>query len=306
MSSTSASCSFWAYLAAGDALVVLAIAPQLAVLLSQAQRVAGPQWAAPETTGLGQLVSAPYALALSKFLDPPAVPIAFAAVLILFIVTHLQVGRRVLRRGGESGQLALLLCAFWTPLVAAFCLSQLWPLYRERALVVCVPALYLLLAWGVIKTKEHYFNLAALLLLGAFAVTGLRNWFFNPDFSKPPFRAAAQCLSQSTHADSMILHSSDAGFVLFLRYAPEQRHYLIAGDPNPHLPIETYALFGRGVVEKEEADSRGFWLVVALDNSIDFQSGLVDWFDSHHRLSESYAFDGIYLRHYDAGQGSGA
>jgi hypothetical protein len=76
----------------------------------------------------------------------------------------------------------------------------------------------------------------------------------------------------------------------------------LEGDPAPAVPVETYELFGGEIIAKEEVYAAQFWLVVALDNSIDFQRGLVDWFDAHHTLRESYTLDGIHLRHYDGRQ----
>lgn len=101
----------WRRLATSDGLVVLAFAPQLLIFVTQAQRVAGNHWI-PQPN-LAQLLSAPYALVLSQFTSENLVPLAFAAILFLFIITHLHAARELLRRRRESTPLGLLMCALW-------------------------------------------------------------------------------------------------------------------------------------------------------------------------------------------------
>jgi len=290
----------WALLAASDTLVLLAVVPQLAIFVAGTQRVSEYQWPAPQRPGIDSLLSAPYALTLSQFTTRQLVPLSFALVLLLLIITHLQLARHMVRAGDKGGKLTLLLCALWTPLLTAFALSQWQSIYRERALIVMVPALYLLLSWGVTRTRERYFNLVALLLLGAFAVGGLHNWYFDPGFSKPPFRAAARSLLDGVDRDQPILHTSDAAFLLFMRYAPQYEHYLVAGDPTPHMPIETYRLFGGEIVDRGEVTASQVCLVVALEHSVEFQEEVTDWFDQHFHLVDARNFDGVILRLYES------
>ena len=290
----------WVLLATGDALALLVVAPQLAIFLAASDRASGYQWPTPQRPGIASLFSAPYALTLSQFATERLVTFSFAVVVVLFITTHLQVARSLARREDQGEHLSLLLCAFWTPLLLAFALSQWRSIYRERALIVAVPALYLLFSWGVTKTKERYLNLVALLLLGAFAVGGLRNWFFDAGFSKPPFRAAAQSLLDGVSRDQPILHSSDAALLLFMRYAPHYEHLLVAGDPNPHMPMETYRLFGGEIVERDEVTASRLCLVVALEHSLEFQREVSEWFDQYFNLVQARSFNGIILRQYES------
>ncbi len=290
----------WRRLAISDALIILVLLPQLVIFSGQAQRVTGDYWISKPT--LGRLFSAPYALTLIQFPSEMLVPLAFAALLLLFIITHLQVARELARRGWDSAGLGLLLWTFWCPLLLAFLISQWVPVYVERSLMVVVPALYLLLSWGAVRTRERYVNLGLLLLVAAFAMNALHNWYFDPHFGKPPFRTAAHFLQETAATGEPILHTSDAGFLIFSHYAPDCGSYLLEGDPAPAVPVETYRLFGGEIIAKEELSAPRFWLVVALDNSVDFQRGLVDWFDARYTLRESHTLDGIYLRHYDGRQ----
>jgi len=225
--------------------------------------------------------------------------VAFGVVLFLFMLTLLQVARELAMRTRDGEVLTLALFAFWCPLLLSFIISQWRPVYLERTLMVVVPALYFLLGWGMMRPRGRYVNLGLALLVALFALNALHNWYLNPKFGKPPFRAAARFLQAKADAGEPILHTSDAGFLIFVHYAPGWGTYLLEGDPAPAIPAETYRLFGGEIIAKEELVAPRFWLVVALDNSIEFQMGLADWFDGHYRLVKSYSFDGIDLLHYD-------
>jgi hypothetical protein len=295
----------WRRFVASDGLVILAFIPRLGLTVVQAERVASSFWI--PRPSLAQLLSAPHAFTLSQHVSDTLVPLAFAVVLFLFVVTHLQVARELARGGPDSSGLTLALIAFWSPLLLAFVLSQWHPVYLERTLIVAVPGLYLLLSWGIARPKERLVNLTLALMVLAFAVNGLWNWYVDPDFAKPDLRAAAQLLQEKVEPGEPILYTSDGAFLVFSHYAPDCKRYLLEGDPAPAVPAETYELFGGQVIAKEEVPAPRFWLVVALDNSIEFQTGLADWFDAHYTLRESYTLDGIYLRHYESergGQGS--
>jgi 4-amino-4-deoxy-L-arabinose transferase-like glycosyltransferase len=287
----------WPKLALADLWTALAFLPWLPVFVTRALGIAtGGFW--PEKPGLARLLSAPYGFTLSTFVSDRLVPIAFAAVLFLFIVTHLQVARQLVRRRWEDDHLVLLVSVFWCPLLITFLISQWRSVYLERSLMVAAPALYLLLAWGATRTRERWANLVLLVLVALFAVNGLANWYFDPAFGKPPFRAVVEFLEEQGCDQRPIVHTSDGGFLILLHYAPQCEHLLLKGDPSPQLPAETYELFGGRAIDKEEVAAHDFWLLVALDNSLDFQRSLADWFDQRFHLTSEHDFDSIILRRY--------
>jgi hypothetical protein len=218
---------------------------------------------------------------------------------VLFIVTHLQMARQLVQGRDPEGQLTLVLCALWTPLVLAFALSRWQSIYRERALIVAVPALYLLLSWGVVKTRERYCNLCCLLLLGAVALGALNNWYFDAAFGKPSFRTVGEVLEAEACGTAPVVHTSDGALLILMRYAPHCEHILVEGDPAPQLPLETYQALGGRVTTRDELPTGTFWLVVALDNSIEFQREVADWIDGRYQLAEELDVEGVCLRRYE-------
>jgi mannosyltransferase len=287
----------WRRLAISDGVVILAFLPRFSIVVAQARRVTGEFWI--PRPDLAQLFSAPHAFTLSQHVSERLVPVAFALVLFLFIVTHLQIARELASRGSDSAAVTLALYAFWSPLLLAFLISQWRSVYLERTLIVAAPALYFLLAWGMTRTRERYVNVALALLVTLFAVDGLYNWYFDADFGKPPFRTAAQFLRDRAELGEPVLHTSDGGFLIFAHYSQDRNGYLLEGDPDPGIPVDVYRLFGAEIISKEEVPASRFWVVVALDNSIEFQMELANWFDQHRQRIEGYGFGGIDLRRYE-------
>ena len=288
----------WKRMVLADLVVGAAFLPWLATFVSRALAVARSGfWAA--RPGLARLLSAPYGFTLSTLTSEKLVPAAFAVVLFLFLMTHLQAARQLARQPRDRDGLVLILSAFWCPVVLTFLLSQWRSVYLERSLIVATPALYVLLAWGAVRTRERYANLVLLLLISIFAAGGLVNWYFDPAYGKPPFRSVGEVLEAEAYGETPIIHTSDGALLIMMRYAPHCEHFLLEGDPAPQLPLETYQALGGGVTTKEELPGETFWLVVALDNSIEFQRGMVDWIDERYRLAEEHDVEGVYLRRYD-------
>jgi hypothetical protein len=293
----------WPKLALVDLSVILAFTPWLNVFVTRVETVArGEFW--PTTPGLERLLTAPHAFTLFLLVTKKLVPVALVVVFLLFTVTHLQIARELARRGKDRTRLTFLLLGFWGPVLLTFIISQWRSVYLERTLIVATPALYILLSWGGVRAKERRANLALLFLVAVFALNGLHNWYFNPSFVKPPFRTALRFLQGAIGADEPALHANDASFLTFIHYEPAGEHYLLEGDPMLNMPLEVYGSFGGKSIAREEISRARFWLILYLDSTIEYQMDLAQWFDVHHRLSASYDFDGVSLRHYDDEQSS--
>jgi mannosyltransferase len=287
----------WPKLVLADFCTALAFSLWLPVFVARAQTIVTVGfW--PEKPGLARLLSAPLGFTLSTFSGERVVPFAFAAILFLFIVTHLQAVRQLARTRRDADSLTLLLSAYWCPMLVTFLISQWRSVYLERSLIVATPPLYVFLAWGAARTRERWANLALLLLVALLAVNGLANWYFDPAFGKPPFRVVAEFLEEEACDLGPIVHTSDGGYMILVHYAPQCQHLLVKGDPSPQLPVETYELFGGQAIDKETLSARDFSLVVALDNSLDFQLAVADWFDQRYRLAREHVFDSIIVRRY--------
>jgi hypothetical protein len=134
--------------------------------------------------------------------------------------------------------------------------------------------------------------------VGVFTIGALSNWYLDPAFAKPPFRAIGELLQAEACGSEPIVRTRDGAFLILLHYAPKCEHLLPEGDPGPELPLQTYQLFGGRIKPRDELPGASFWLVVALDNSIEFQVGVAEWIHHHYYLTRQQSHDSIVVRRY--------
>ena len=287
-------------LALGAAL--LAYLPWLTVVLGQARQVLTSFWASPPS-----LVS-PFA-SLYLFFEGPFVGHSlFPAVLGLVLVT-LGLTAPPMLRGRSSDRLALGFLWAWLalPLLALYLASQVQSVYLERVVIGAAFPVYILLGWVATRPwSEAPGRLGALLglLILLAGLWGLRNWYTDPAVGKPPQREAARAVQSAWQPGQPVLHSSDGSLLPFLLYAPDLPNRLLDGDPEYAARTararSTHDALGVQSVSRDAAlnGAQRFFLVVALDHSVEHQVGLAREFDARYeRLSED-SVGGILVRVY--------
>ncbi|GAB4536642.1 MAG: hypothetical protein Kow0063_22410 [Anaerolineae bacterium] len=259
-------------------------------------------------------------LAPSYWLGRPH-PLAFFTTLYFFVVSYtlpvwlnpvglfiflgvLAIGLyEGFRRGGrERYRLSriLLVSGALLPIVIILVISQFKPIFLERTLIGCTPFLTLLLAdrarsshW---RSPVAYLSIA----LGGLVVISLYRYYFDPATHKPPLREAARQIAEEFKPGDMVLHTSVGSFLPFLFYEPPSAHFLLWGDPDPHLPASAYESFGGRIASRGMiTDYQRLWLVVMLDHSLEYQQEQVAWFDNHLSLIDETNVGGIFIRLYE-------
>lgn len=259
-------------------------------------------------------------LAPSYWLGRPH-PLAFFTTLYFFVVSYtvpiwlnpiglfillaiLAIGLyEQLRKGGRDSYLpqrVLLVLGAFLPIVVVLIISQFKPIFLERTLISCTPFLTLLLADRV-RTSHWRSPIPYLsIVLGVLIVISLYRFYFDPTTRKPPLREAAQHVAMAYRPGDTVLHTSVGSFLPFLFYEPPSAHYLLWGDPDPHLPASAYEALGGRIVSREAiGGQRRLWLVVMLDHSTEYQLDQVNWFDDRCELIEENDVSGIFIRLYD-------
>lgn len=200
----------------------------------------------------------------------------------------------------------LLLLGAFLPVLIVLVISQFKPIFLERTLISCTPFLTLLLADRV--RSSHWRSPLAYLsvALGVLVIISLYRYYFDPATRKPPLREAAQQIAGEFKPGDMVLHTSVGSFLPFLFYEPPSEHYLLWGDPDPHLPASAYESFGGRIASRETlGDCQRLWLVVMLDHSLEYQQDQAAWFDDHLALVGDSSVGGIFIRLYEVtGKGS--
>jgi mannosyltransferase len=253
---------------------------------------------------LGLFLSMPLAFTVGQFLDFLWLQIGYALILMLVIITLLQAGRALAKRRTRAGTapLVLTLMIYWLPVLIMFGVSIFWtPLTLPRLMIIAVPGLYLLLAWGASVPREQVVNAILVILLMGMGLLADYNWLFNPAYSKPPAREAALFLQAQASPDETIVYTNDSGFRLFWRYSPQLTHRLFLEDnDNPQVRPDVIRLMGGDIITFADPLSETFWLVLHQDFEAEEQEALFHRFDERYTRLAGYEIGGIRLYHYRA------
>jgi len=251
---------------------------------------------------LAHFLSIPLAFTVGHFLESLSLQIGYGVVLMAFIITMLQAGRSVKQRTPDSSSLVLVLMAYWLPVLIIFAVSILWtPLTLPRLMMVAVPGLYLLIAWGATMPKEKVMNIVLIVFLMFIGLLADYNWLFNPHYSKPPAREAALFLQERALPQEVIAHASDSGFRLFYRYTPQLDHRLVLKDnDNPQVRPEVFRMMGGEIIAADDPLTETFWLVLHQDFNVEMQEDLFHRFDERYTRLAGYNVGGIRMYRYGA------
>jgi hypothetical protein len=243
-------------------------------------------------------------------------PVALFASLAVLSITLWEVWRALAVRSAPG---LLLLSIVGVTVLGPFGLAMVQPFFLpERTLIVALPALVILVAWGIVgagrraplralsrppsdsplrlKMSKNKGPLPILGIgLGLVILISLGGYYFSPAFQKPPMREAAAFVQERFAPGDAVLHTSDGSYLPFLVYAHPPESYLLRGDPDSRKPEEVYKLWGGKMADRGDLESRfhRLWLVVALDHSLAFQQEALDWFQRHYVMLEQNGVGGI-------------
>ncbi|MBI2886147.1 MAG: glycosyltransferase family 39 protein [Chloroflexi bacterium] len=257
-------------LLAANAALGLGFLPWLVYLPGQVEKVTRAFWI--PTPGPTELVRT--AIVFHFHLPLPAGwlgPAAFLS-LLLVTVTAVELRRRWLAALGErAGLLALLVLAL-APLALIYLVSQVRPIYVERAALAAAAAYYLLLAAALrwLPLRPVAWALGALLLLGML-VANVYQWQYQ-SFPRSPLGEVARYLAQEVRPGDMVLHDNKLSFFPAYYFAPGLPQSYVAdppGSPNDTLAPGTTRVLGLSPTTPEEAarGHRRLWFV-AFDRAL--------------------------------------
>ena len=283
--------------ALGAALV--AYVPWFLVALGQASKVFSSFWAGAASP-LSPVASL-YLFFAGPFTGAAFFPAALAVVLITLALTVPQA-----MRGGHPGSGALRFLWAWAafPPLALMVLSLVQPVYLERVLIGAAFPVHLLLGWVTTSIPLPRVGMVIGAMVVLMGLLGLRNWYTDPTFGKPPVREAAALVQRAWQAGQPVLHTSDGSLLPFLLYAPELPNLLLEGDPEYALHTarvrSTVDSLGITPVSAEHALSgaRNFLLIVSPDHSVAYQAEAAREFDARYQRLSDDVVGGIIVRSY--------
>ncbi len=174
-------------------------------------------------------------------------------------------------------------------------------MFQLRSVLTAAPAFYLLVAWGVVQAPRRWLNGLLLLPTLVMMTISLANLYFNPVFDKPPWREAAYYVRERTRPGDVVLHTGDGSFLPFLVYGPTAEQVLLPLDPDAvaqNAPSQPIVRAVGGVPTPMEQAVQGYdraWLVVGLDQAVDYQLGQKERFDTRYRRLAEEQIGGVYI-----------
>jgi mannosyltransferase len=290
----------WLSFFVANGVIALVFGLYWARFLSRVQIVDAETWRVPPS--LGELVGLPLALTMSQFLSGTWQMVAFGCVIFLVIIVGLQAARALWQRGPAANWLLLLALLFLIPVVTSYVVSYSWRLvFSARVLIIVAPALYLLIAWSAVHTRESRLNQLILFLLLPQAMLGLCHWFFSPSYAKPPVRDAAYLVQESKLANGPVLHAIPTSYKIFNHYVPDLDNRLITGHPTQLQSGDVYERMGGSLVDPTAVPGDHFWLVVFPVHSLEFQFAMRDDFDVRFHRQQEWDVSGIQIYYYAHG-----
>lgn len=276
--------------------------PWLGVFFSQTRAVLASYWI--ETPHLLTLLTTLAGFFVGISLPAVWTAVSLAVTLFVFFAILNNVRHAFSEGSADSSALWWLLLWLLVPLLGTYLVSLVRPIFQLRTVLTASLPVYLLVGWGLIRVPHPRLNQGLFAPTMMVMLLALFNFYFDPAYSKPPWREAAAYVRDHAQAGDVALHASDGSYLPFLVYDPTTPQVLLPGDPEiartnaPSQAIVTAVTVPRQEVTAAVQEYRRAWLVLGMDQAIDYQLSQKDYFDQHYHLVDEIRVGGIYILRY--------
>ncbi len=260
-------------------------------------------------------------LAVGPTIDPTQphfylVPLLYLAILTVCIVTYRHATLT------HSVTLRLLLCWLLVPTLLTYLISLDWPvpqkrsIYIDRYLILSLPALLLLVSWGLNTLTRHrpWAQWVVLVLIAVPVGLSLNNLYFNPDYAREDWRAAlAQVGTSWSAGDGMLMDASQPLLVSYYQSQPVDYKvipFLFEEAERERYEREEMPLMMESLAQQWQR----VWFISAVNNvnahgfpqernrkvaEIGRYNNYKSWLDAYYPLVEEWYYPGVHLGLYD-------
>lgn len=274
--------------------------------------------------------SHPFFTFLSLSVGPTVDPTKFFGYVTLFlflagvVASFYKYGRRAQAVSLASWlQYRAILCWLLLPLLLVFVISLDLPLpnkrsiYMDRYLIVLLPALILLVAWGTMAVTRDRPRLLSIILLGTGLpiVASLYNQYFGAEYGRSDWRGSLALLAEEWRVDDRILITPEQSLPL-LYYKDARFSYDIMWSSPVEMQDDMAAF--RREIESQMAtiasESDRVWLIRDYANNdphgfsrarnaavanVSERDSIKSWLDEAYEPAEDWSFTGIHVTLYD-------
>lgn len=232
-------------------------------------------------------------------------------LLTLGLVVTVRDGRREHREDARPSGVWLLYLALVPPALL-WLVSQVWPVYIERALLASVVCFAVWIGWALGSKAVRRFERAILifvLLVGAYI--GIQTHLTYQGFPYANYDEIGEMIAGEIKQSEVVVHSNKLTFVPMFYYhssALDQRFVAdLEGSGSDTLRIPTQEVLGfreSGSIEEAVGDAEGFWLVIFKQAIEEARASggethpHLEWAQKYYYLRTCSAWDDILVCYY--------
>lgn len=303
------------YMALGTGIALIVYFPWLLNIPSQLEKVNSYYWI--DQPG----IATPFVTLYIFFtgfteIQPPASLIALmgAAFILLFFLAQIALYLRKPRRRSESDikPLGFVLWLFAAPIALMWLVSQVQPVYLDRALIGSAVMLYLALGWLFTRGGVPRI-IAGLLALIGFTVAGIGLWahYTFDDFPNSPFNDAVAHIRENQTEGDVVVHGNKLTALPMVYYGRDLDQRYIGdrpGAPEDTLALptqEALQLLADACIAEASAGGERVWFVVFDRAESQYAaagrtelSDAIGWLEGNYTLTDTLRFNDLLVYRY--------
>lgn len=293
----------------GTGVALLVYLPWLVNLPGQFAKVRSYYWLSPPSPARPLLTIRSF-LSVNLDIPAPGSLIAFLGSLFIALFLAVQVVFYLRRRKRDDrGALLLVLWLAGGPVVLMWLVSQVQPVYLERALLPSALMLYLVLAWlftrgGLPRPISVVIAGVGLLLVGI----GLYHQYTWDTFPNSPFPTAADYIRDHWQPGDVVIHQNKLTALPMVYYGRDLEQRFLADAPGSSedtlaLPTqESLGLLADVAIADAAGDARRVWWVsfdfagvqYARAGRPEYQDA-ADWLAAHYTAGQPLAWNDLVV-----------
>lgn len=301
----------------GAAVALVVYLPWLVNLPGQFEKVRSYYWLSPPNIAQPLLTARSF-LVVNLDIPAPFSMIAFLGALFILVFLVVQVVLYLRRRfQPDRKPLLFVLWLAFVPVALMWLVSQVQPVYLERALLPSALMLYIALGWlftlgGLPRPIAVVVAAVGLLMVGI----GLVQHYTWTTFPNSPFQAAADYIRSNWEDGDVIVHQNKLSALPTIYYAPDLEQRYLGDTPGSSedtlaLPTqEALGLLADSCIESAAGQAaRVWWLVFDFAEAQYTAAGrpeletALDWLAEHYTPANKSAFNDLEVTLYSDSRG---
>ena len=238
--------------------------------------------------------------------------VGFGAAMVLLVFALLASVRIIRHAAPEEKSGFWLVYLALTPPAVLWLISQVRPVFIERALLASSLMFALWIGWLIThRLTPRIERVIMAVVFGVGALIGFGHHLGNRQFPYAPYQSLGSELAETVSEGEVIVHSNKLSFVPMYYYFRDDIPQTFVADPDGQatdtLAVPTQEILGfieSPSIELAAGDANGVWFLI-FDQSIKEAEELagiehpnLQWLDQHYLLEDAKLWDSLWVMHY--------